>query len=136
MLCLRISFDPVVAAHAHKGLRKAQEHAEHSNSPDPISSESYPNLLHGTPANAADEGEDEHRYIVVFKQGSALYKKRVDSARRKLSDAPGSSQLKDKFIIRENAEVMNLYSDEDISKMENNDEVEYVEKGKHHHIIY
>jgi hypothetical protein len=48
VLCLRTSFDPVVAAHAHKGLRKAQEHAEHSNPPDPIS-QSYPDLLYGNP---------------------------------------------------------------------------------------
>ncbi len=135
VLCLRTSFDPV-AAHAHKGLRKAQEHAEHNNPPDPIT-ESYPDLLYGNLANAGDEGEqDEHRYIVVFKPGSDVYKKRVDNARRKLSVAPGSSQLNDKFIIRENAEVMTLSSDEDVAKMANNEEVEYVERGKHHHIIF
>ena len=131
VLYLRNSFDPV-AVHAHKGgLRKAQEHAEHSNPSDPIT-ESYPDLFYGNLENAVDEGEDEHRYIVVFKQGSALYKNRVDNARRKLT----SEMLDDKFIIRENAEVMILYSDEEVSKMENNEEVEYVEKGKHHHIIY
>ena len=70
VLCLRTSFDPV-AAHAHKGLRKAQEHAEHSNPPDPIT-ESYPDLLYGNLANVVDEDEDKHRYIVKFKQGSAL----------------------------------------------------------------
>ena len=103
LLCLRTPFAPT-AAHAHKGLRKAQVYAEHSNPPDPIT-ESYPDLLYGNLANVEDE--DEHRYIVKFKQGSALYKERVDNARRNLSVAPGSS-LDDNFLIPENAEVMIL----------------------------
>jgi hypothetical protein len=132
VLCLRTSFDPV-AAHAHKGLRKAQEHAEHSNPPDPIT-ESYPDLLYGNLANVVDEDEDEHRYIVKFKQGSALFKERIDNARRNLSVAPGSS-LDDNFLIPENAEVMILSSDEEVSSMANNGDVEYVERGKRHIIF-
>ncbi len=73
--------------------------------------------------------EENVRYIVKFKEGSNLYKQRLDEhRRRKMTE--DHADLKDYFLVPDNAEVMILRTEEEVKNMVENEEVEYVEKGK------
>lgn len=79
--------------------------------------------------------EDEHRYIVKFKDGSSLFQQRLDENRRMRELSEDHAALEDTFLVPDNVEVMYLPTAEDVQKLSENEEVEYVEKGKCHRNI-
>ena len=80
-------------------------------------------------ASEEDENED-HQYIVKYKDGSQMFEDRLHEARRRLSvDSSDSPSKYYDFIPGENAEVITLTTQE-LKEWENNKEVDYVEKGK------
>ncbi len=94
----------------------------------------FPTTILATNSSSTKEDEDDHRYIVKFKEGSTLYGQRLHRYRKLMSttlEDASSSDIRDvKFLEPDNAEVMILMTDKELEAMENNDEVEYVEKGK------
>ena len=80
----------------------------------------------------ASEEDDEHRYIVKFKDGSVLYTSRMEHARRKLKiNSEHSLGLDHNFLPFDNVEIMTLATQEEFEEWENNTEVDFVEKGKY-----
>ena len=81
-------------------------------------------------ASEEDENED-HQYIVKYKDGSQMFEDRLHEARRRLSvDSSDSPSKVDYFLpVAYHVEVMTLTTQE-LKEWENNKEVDYVEKGK------
>ena len=125
-LALCASFATVALA---KNLRKVEEQTAEEQVAD-VNAVTYTNLVGGTPPpNVFSSEDDEHRYIVKFKEGSRLYQQRLDNARRKLSDS-ASTSLEDNFLIKDNVEVMILSTAEAVEEMMTLEDVEYLELGK------
>jgi hypothetical protein len=125
-LALCASFATVALA---KNLRKVEEQTAEEQVAD-VNAVTYTNLVGGTPPpNVFSSEDDEHRYIVKFKEGSSLLQERLDNARRKLSDS-GSTSLEDNFLIKDNVEVMILSTAEAVEEMMTLEDVEYLELGK------
>ena len=91
---------------------------------------STPSLVHCTTKDKSifladntdsTDGDDDHRYIVKFKSATAMKRTGANGLRSK----PNVISV----IEKENAEVMMLYSKDEVEKWENNDDVAYVEKG-------
>ena len=87
--------------------------------------------LQSSPNRIQSSEENDHRYIVKYTENSELFVKRLEDARRKLSDS-GSNNLP-YFLPAQKAEVMYLESVEEVKVWEENDEVEYVELGEKQH---
>ena len=87
--------------------------------------------LQSSPNRIQSSEENDHRYIVKYTENSELFVKRLEDARRKLSDS-GSNNLPF-FLPAQKAEVMYLESVEEVKVWEENDEVEYVELGEKQH---
>jgi hypothetical protein len=112
-----------------KNLRKVEEQTAEEQVAD-VNAVTYTNLVGGTPPpNVFSSEDDEHRYIVKFKEGSSLLQERLDNARRKLSDS-ASTSLEDNFLIKDNVEVMILSTAEAVEEMMTLEDVEYLELGK------
>ena len=94
---------------------------------------------------APEKGEEEvnNRYIVKFKPGSRLYKKRMRQAGRKFVAKTNNLRKRNKmntpndifllygrFLPQDDAEVFYLNSDEEVKVWQDNDDVEYVEPGE------
>jgi hypothetical protein len=125
-LALCASFATVALA---KNLRKVEEQTAEEQVAD-VNAVTYTNLVGGTPPpNVFSSEDDEHRYIVKFKEGSSLLQERLDNARRKLSDS-ASTSLEDNFLIKDNVEVMILSTAEAVEEMMTLEDVEYLELGK------
>ena len=78
----------------------------------------------------------ERRYVVTYKAGSHEYNRRLQTAQVSNTDlranipsasTDGKGPL---FLPKDNAEVMYLYSDDDVQNMSEHEEVKYVELGK------
>lgn len=87
--------------------------------------------LQSSPNRIQSSEENEHRYIVKYAENSTFFVKRLEDARRKLSDSGGKNLQY--FLPAEKAEVMYLESVEEVKVWEENDEVEYVELGENQH---
>ena len=87
--------------------------------------------LQSSPNRIQSSEENDHRYIVKYTENSELFVKRLEDARRKLSDS-GSNNLPF-FLPAQKAEVMYLEGVEEVKVWEENDEVEYVELGEKQH---
>ena len=84
-----------------------------------------------------DQEENTNRYIVKYKAGSKVFKKRM----RKASNRQAAKNLRKRvspdemflaygrFLPQDDAEVLYLNSDEEIRTWEEKDDVEYVELG-------
>jgi len=96
----------------------------------------------GVPPSYHDQSKEDtntgYRYIIKYKEGSNEIQKRmnVSSNKQNLRVSNSNERLVDgQFLPKDNAEVMILSSPEEAEALQENDEVEYVEKDFKRYIM-
>lgn len=92
---------------------------------------------YNAPAFDAIVAQAERRYIVTWKAGSRKYNRRLQNANSSNRDLRANifSTSTPLFLPKDNAEVMYLYSDNDVQRMSENEEVESVELDEKRYLM-